>query len=375
MSSILSPICSTAVSATYRAAVKPYLFRQDPEAVHEATVKLGYRLSRSAAARAVVRFCLSYAHPSLEQTLLGVSFKNPMGLAAGFDKDGYLIPLIASLGFGFIEIGSVTGEPCLGNPRPRLWRLPEVQALVVHFGLKSEGAERVASRLRGQVADIPVGVSIAKTNSAQTVDDGAAVADYLKAYRLVGTLGSYVTVNISCPNAHGGQPFSDPARLDSLLATLRVEGGGKPLLLKLPPDLELAQLDAVLEVAQRHGVAGYICTNLTKRRDLPLLSGLDVPGPGGVSGKVIEPLADNVVRYVYRAVGRSAVVVGCGGVFSAEDAYRKIRLGASLVQLITGLVYRGPQLVAQINRGLVRLLRRDGFSSVSEAVGVDAQQA
>lgn len=357
----------------YTRVMKPALFRQDPEAVHDRIAKLSEMLGSNAFGRGMTRAAFGYRHPMLEQTILGTHFVNPIGLSAGFDKNARLVDFIPAVGFGFMEIGSVTGEACAGNPKPRLWRLPKSQSLVVNYGLMNDGAEAVAKRLTGRNFAVPVGISVAKTNSEATVDEAAGITDYVKAYRLTGAVGGYATINISCPNTFGGQPFTKPSRLEKLLCAIDSEQHTKPVFIKFSPDLSDQDLDNLLDVALRHNLQGFICSNLTKPRNNPRILDELVPPTGGLSGKVQEELSDAHVKRVYARVGSTHVVMGCGGVFTAEDAYRKIRSGASLIQLITGMIFQGPQTISAINLGLVRLLKRDGFSRLSEAVGADAR--
>lgn len=360
-------------AALYRHAAKPLFFRRDPEEVHDAMTRVGEFLGSHDATRLMTYMAFAFADDRLRQRIEGIEFPNPIGLAAGFDKDARLVDIMPSVGFGFMEIGSVTGEPCAGNAKPRLWRLPESRSLVVHFGLKNDGCEAIAARLSDRRFAVPLGTSIAKTNCPQTVDPENGIADYEKAYRALAAVGDYTTVNISCPNAFGGQPFTDPGLLDRLLARLAAIPSRKPVFLKMSPDLDEAQADAVVDVAMRRGVRGFICANLTKDRLSAAISDADVVPPvGGMSGRVVSALADAQLSRVYSRTRGKAVIIGCGGVFTAEDAYRKIRLGASLVQMITGMIYEGPQVVGMINRGLVRLLERDGFASIAEARGADA---
>ena len=357
------------IGGAYRRVLKPLFFARDPERVHDLMTATGACMGRHAATRRLARVLFSYAHPSLEQTMFGLRFVNPIGLAAGFDKNAELTDILPDVGFGFAEIGSVTGEPCEGNPKPRLWRLPASQSLLVYYGLKNDGCEAIAARLTGRRFRIPVGISVAKTNSTATVETAAGIADYVKAFRTVHDVAGYVTVNISCPNAFGGEPFTDPGKLDLLLAAIDRLAPTKPVFLKLPADLAPGELDALLDVSTSHRVDGYICSNLTKRRENPRVIERDVPTKGGLSGKPTELLANALISHCYRRLHGRAVIVGCGGVFTAEDAYEKIRLGASLIQMITGMIYRGPQVVSEINQGLVRLLKRDGYTNVSQAVG------
>lgn len=357
--------------SAYTHIFKPVAFQFDPEAVHDRMLSVGVLLGRSAVGRAVIRRLFFFSHPLLHQTIAGISFANPIGLAAGFDKNAELLSILPAVGFGFVEVGSITGEPCVGNPRPRLWRVPQARSLLVYYGLKNDGAVAIAARLRGQHFAIPVGISVAKTNNAACADRAVGIADYVKAHTHTADIGAYTTVNISCPNAFGGQPFTDPESLDMLLTALDSVHTSKPVFVKLSPDLHEAQIDAVLEVLARHRVQGIICSNLTKDRSRPEITGVELPAHGGLSGKVQEAASDAQLAYVYKRTRGRYVLVGCGGVFSAADAYKKIRLGASLVQLITGMIFEGPSLIGEINAGLVQLLQRDGFASVADAVGVD----
>lgn len=355
----------------YRRVAKPAFFSRDPEDVHDAMTRFGTILGSSRAVRSTLRFFLSYAHPSLRQTILGIDFPNPIGLSAGFDKDALLTDVLPSVGFGFEEIGSVTGERCAGNPRPRLWRLPKSKGLVVWYGLKNDGSEAVSSRLRGRTFEIPIGTSVARTNNATTVETEAGIRDYEKAFRAFADIGDYATVNISCPNTCGGEPFATPERLDALLSRLDAIETKKPTFLKLPADISVAELDALVAVCDRHRVHGLILSNLTKKRDRATINQAEiaVTDKGGISGRPVFDPSNDLISHLWKAVGRRYVIVGTGGIFSAEDAYEKIVRGASLVQLITGMIFEGPQLIGEINSGLVRLLERDGFKSVAEAVG------
>lgn len=355
----------------YRHVAKPIFFRRDPEEVHDAATAAGQVLGSTSWSRSFLRRLFAYAHPSLRQTILGIEFPNPVGLSAGFDKNALLVDVIPSIGFGFEEIGSVTGEPCEGNPRPRLWRLPKSRGLVVWYGLKNDGCAAVVSRLRGWRFEIPIGTSVARTNDATTVETEAGIADYEKGFRAFADIGDYTAVNVSCPNTCGGEPFASPERLDALLSRLDGIVTAKPTFLKLPADLSISELDALVTVCDRHRVHGLIVSNLTKIRDRATIDRgeIAVTDKGGVSGRPTFEPSNELISHLFRTTGRRYVIVGTGGIFSAEDAYEKIIRGASLVQLITGMIFEGPQLIGEINRGLVRLLRRDGFGTIAEAVG------
>lgn len=355
----------------YKYVLKPFFFRQDPEDVHDRMTAVGEWLGKCAVGRAVTAASFRYRHPMLEQTILGIRFPNPVGLTAGFDKDARMTRIMPSVGFGFEEIGSVTGEPCEGNPKPRLWRLPKSQGLVVYYGLKNDGAEAISGRLRNERFEIPIGISVAKTNSPATVEVAAGLADYEKAFRAFLDIGDYFTLNVSCPNAFGGEPFGTPERLELLLSAIDRIETKKPVFVKLQADLSTAELDALVAVMERHRVHGVILTNLTKRRDRPTIVPEEIKNvpKGGISGKPVFDPSNDLISHLYRTKGKRFVIIGSGGVFTAEDAYEKIRRGASLIQLATGMIFRGPQTIGEINRGIVKLLRRDGYSNIADAVG------
>lgn len=356
----------------YKNFCKPLFFKRDPEEVHDQMTSVGRILGSNFLTRKLTGALFRYSDSSLEQDILGIHFQNPVGLSAGFDKDALLTDIMPEVGFGFEEVGSITGEPCEGNPKPRLWRLKKSEALVVYYGLKNEGCERIAARLQTKKFNFPIGISIAKTNCAATAEAEAGIEDYFKAYRAFADIGDYYTVNISCPNAFGGQPFSDKIKLEALLLKLETAPANKPIFLKISPDLSEAELDDIISVSAGHNISGFICTNLSKKREAnKKILDAEVPLKGGISGKVVEDLSNKFIADIYRKTGGKAVIVGVGGIFCAEDAYKKIRLGASLLQLITGMIFNGPQAISEINLGLVKLLRRDGFKNISEAVGAD----
>lgn len=355
----------------YRAILKKIFFLFDPERVHDWMIRAGNFLGRYSFTKKMSSFLFSYHHASLEQNILGIHFRNPIGLSAGFDKNARMIDILDCVGFGFAEIGSITAEPCAGNPGKRLWRLVKSKSLGVYIGLKNDGCDALFHRLSGRKFSILIGISIAKTNCAETVETSAGIADYVQTFSLFREIGDYTTINISCPNVYGGEPFTDPEKLEKLLTEIDRISSKKPVFLKLSPDLSDENLDAILEICGHHRVHGFVCTNLTKRRDFPSILDNDVPPVGGLSGKIVEPLANQMIEKIARKTRGKYVIIGSGGVFSAEDAYRKIRLGASLIQLITGMIYQGPQLISEIQMGLTELLKRDGFSNISQAVGVD----
>ena len=365
----------------YKRILKPIFFLFDPEQMHDLFVWIGEKLGAFALGRAVVRFFCYYQHPSLHTRVAGIDFENPIGLGAGFDKDVRLTKIMPSVGFGFVEVGAITHHPFEGNDGTRLARLPADNSLIVYYGLKNIGADAVIKKLprlqnaAGKFA-IPVGVNIAKTNRAD-IKGAASIEDYAASYRMLSPYFSYVTLNVSCPNAQDGTLFQDPKMLDGLLAALAHEEKRVPVFLKISSHLSTAEVDDILAVVVKYPfVDGFVVGNLSKRRDeLSFKSSkkeLDVIPQGGISGAPVREISTNLVRHIYsktNAAGGKYTIIGLGGVFTAEDAYEKILAGASLVQIVTGLIYGGPTAIKRINKGLVKLLARDGYAHVADAVG------
>ena len=342
--------------------LRPLLFRLPPEAAHR-LAHVGLGTVQRVPGFAAVTDRVAVTDDRLATTVFGQRFPNPVGVAAGFDKNARVAPGLAGLGFGFVEVGGVTATPQAGNPRPRLFRLPADEALVNRMGLNSDGAAAVGERLARTEVDVPVAVNIAKS---EAVPPAEAPADYRESYEQVAAADLFV-VNVSCPNSQG---FAKLQRRESLAAVLSelVEAGASPLLVKLSPDLPDPAVDDALSLVSEFDLDGVVATNTTTDRPADL-SSPNRAETGGLSGRPIERRATEMVRYVARRV--DVPVVGVGGVSTAADAYRKLRAGASLVQLYTGLVYRGPAIAREINRGLLELLDADGFDSVAAAVGAD----
>ena len=350
------------VGVLYRNIAKPVLFLFDPESMHKSFINIGKFLGGNAVTKAITRWVYYYRNPVLAQDILGIRFESPVGLSAGFDKNAEIISICEELGFGFTEVGSVTKLASAGNKGKRLRRLPEQKSLWVNLGLNNEGADAISSRLRNESYEMPFGVSIAKTNCRETANDRVGKEDYLYSLKLFNSrsIGAYYTLNISCPNAYGGQPFSRPAAYEALLKGCDALHVKKPIFVKLSPGLTRKNVNAIIGISKRHKVDGFVISNLTKRHNF---------GEGGLSGKAVERHSNDMLKYVYRKTRGRFVLIGVGGIFSAEDAYRKIQYGANLVELITGMIYQGPNLISEINIGIAELLRMDGFSSIEEAVG------
>jgi dihydroorotate dehydrogenase len=365
----------------YRSLLRPLLFRLPPEKAHELA------LSSLSFAPAVTKRLVGERYkrtPFGKLRRFRLTFPNPVGLAAGFDKDGIALESLASLGFGFIEAGTVTYHPQTGNPQPRLFRLPLDQALINRAGFNNEGAEAFAKRAAAvtEKLDCVLGVSIGKSRVVQLED---AVADYLKTFEIVYPVADYIAVNVSSPNTPGLRELQQARQLDQLLRALQQRNTElaeqhnrthpMPLLVKLSPDLTEQELHEIVEVAQKNKTAGLIATNTTIGRQ-----GLKTParrvdslGEGGLSGAPLRHQSLKVVATLYNMTGGALPVIGVGGIFDADDAWNMISAGASLIQIYTGFIYEGPSIVRNINDGLRRIVAREGFVSLDEAVGSRAK--
>lgn len=353
--------------SVYTAMIRPVLFQRDPEIVHEQVTRLGVLLGRSPVSRGILRNIYSFKHEALRLTVAGIFFDNPLGLAAGFDKNARLHHVFPEIGFGFAELGSITGEPCAGNPKPRLFRVPQEKSIIVNYGLCNEGAEAISTRLTNVHFKIPIGFSVARTNNPKLMIV-QGINDYLKAYRLMHPLGAYTTINVSCPNTPDDQSFGSLENLTLLLNALARERHLKPIFLKIKPDYTKAELRDIVALVDCHDwLTGLVLTNLTKNREGLQTSKekLDqVSLMGGLSGLPTQQKSNEAVTFVHKHTDK--VIIGCGGIFTGKDAYEKIKHGASLLQLVTALVYEGPGVISRINRELVDLLQKDGFRSIQD---------
>ena len=302
-----------------------------------------------------------------------MTFANPVGLAAGLDKNGVALQPLAALGFGFIEAGTVTYHPQPGNPRPRLFRLREDEALINRAGFNNDGAAAFARRVEQHRPACVLGVSIGKSKITPLEN---ATEDYLASFELVYKVADYVAVNVSSPNTPQLRELQQSQQLTSLLSALQQRNRElqQPLslLVKLSPDLERSELETIVEVVERLGIDGIIATNTTVSRDNLRTDAQRVAacGEGGLSGKPIKTRSTKMIADLYQLTGGRIPLIGVGGIFTAEDAWEKITAGASLVQLYTGFIYQGPNIAREINEGLATILAREGLKSISDAVGI-----
>lgn len=359
----------------YQKAAKPLMFRHHPDGVHKGLVRTAKGVQKVPLIRDLPKLW-SHNSQMLATDIFGVHFRNPVGLSAGFDTAIELPKIMSSVGFGWMTGGSVTWDKYKGNEGAWFYRLPKSKSLVVNKGLASEGTPVVAERVRQYdmklFQNLPLNVSVAKTNSKMSVGDEAGIQDYCKSLKAFDELEQVrlLEINISCPNTFGGEPFTTVERLEKLLAAVDKLHLLKPVIVKMSISLSDEKFDALLEVIVRHKVRGVAIGNLLKDRNLAKLEdALPDSVKGNLSGKPNKEISTKLIRRTYKKYGDKLGIIGIGGIMSAEDAYEKIKAGASLVALITGLIYEGPQLVGDINHGLVGLLKADGYAHISEAVG------
>ena len=375
------------MSALYEKLVRPLMFRLDAETAHEMGIE-SLRLGLSGL------FAGGPAVPFGKIERFGLSFSNPIGVAAGFDKNGVVVNQLESLGFGFVEVGTVTLKPQKGNPKPRLFRLPEDQALINRLGFNNDGAEVVADRLRKLERKCVVGVNIGKNKD---VPNEEAVENYVACLDIVHDVADYVAVNISSPNTPGLRDLQRGENLENLVGALMArismqafnaenaenaevdERGApqspsldvpaKPLLVKIAPDLSEPELEEIVDICLRNGIAGIIATNTTVARDGLRTANVDALGAGGLSGRPLTSRSNQVISKIYGFSNGQLPIIGVGGIFTARDAFDKIAAGACLVQAYTGFVYGGPSFARDIAEGLRKLLEQNGFASIDDAIG------
>ncbi len=366
----------------YTRILKPFFFRHDPETVHEGFMNIGAFLGRFILTKKITGWLFDYRHAALEQELFGKTFRNPLGLSAGFDYNIQLSRMIGDVGFAFSSGGTVTQNPYAGNPKPRLARLPQSHSILVNKGFKGAGIKKVLGKnVFTKYNSAHIGISIGATNSPQTCSPEAQVQDiiesfhYLKEHAYANKF-SYIEVNISCPNVAGSGVLADPEILDSLLAQVRTLFPKKTLFVKFQLQMEWKKVKKLVQIMIKHKVDAIIIANLLKQRDEQYFSEpqelqniKEKALHGNFSGLPTQQLSNELIGKVYQEFGGKIKIIGVGGIFSAQDAYEKIKHGASLVQMITGMIFEGPQVVGQINKGLVKLLKKDGFQNITEAVG------
>jgi len=364
--------------SAYKNLLRPVIFLFDSEFVHDKFTGFGEFLGNYYLSKTLLRILFGVGNKSLEQKIAGIDFKNPIGLAAGFDYQAKLTQIFPSIGFGFETVGTITNLPYEGNPKPRLGRLIQSQSLLVYKGFKNEGIEKVSRKLKKLKYAFPLGISIGKTNSqTDKMTQKQAVLDVISAFKIAeeaNIKNAYYELNISCPNLFGNVSFYPTKNLEELLLGVKNLKLKKPLFIKMPISKTDSEVLSMLSVIVKFPVSGVIFGNTQNNRSDKsfVKEELKKYPVGNFSGKPTFKRSNELIKLGFKNYGKKLIIIGCGGVFSAKDAYKKIKLGASLVQFITGMVFEGPQLAAEINLGLIKLLKKDGYSNISQAIGKDA---
>jgi len=365
-------------SVLYQDVIKKIFFGIQPEKIHNVMVGFGEQLGKSEIIRNYFSSQFVIKDKSLQQKISGLNFQNPVGLAAGFDYEARLTQILPSIGFGFETVGTITNMPYGGNPSPMLGRLPKSKSLMVNKGFKNLGAKVTIEKLSGYSFRIPLGISIGSTNSKKIISQKDGISDIDKAFiqfEKSRLNHSYYELNISCPNLFTKITFYPPKNLRELLIEIDKLNLTRPVFVKMPIEKSDREILEMLKEISRHKITGVIFGNLQKDRSNKNLVPSEVRKfkVGNFSGKPTFDRSNELIKLAYKNYKGRFVIIGCGGIFSAEDAYKKIRLGASLVQLITGMIFNGPQLIFEINSGLLSLLKRDGFTNINKAIGKDVK--
>ncbi|MCL5782256.1 MAG: quinone-dependent dihydroorotate dehydrogenase [Patescibacteria group bacterium] len=340
----------------YKWFLKPILFRFDPESVHDVFITLGEMLGQFAISRRIISLFYGYRKQGIAKEIDGIKYRIPVLLAAGFDYNGRLTGILPHVAFGGEEVGSVTARPCAGNSRPRMKRLPRSGSIIVNKGLRNDGVDKIIERLKSirRDSDYVIGISIARTNDAISVPMQAGIDDYAYSFKRLNEeeVGDFYTINISCPNAFGGEAFTTPELLTKLLGALRSISCHKPVYVKMPINMPWFQFDSLLQVILAFKINGVVIGNLNK--DYSYLREMDRPKKyeGGLSGRPCMSLSNELIRKTKEKYGGQLTIIGVGGIMSPNDAIAKFQAGADLVQLITGMIYDGPGLMKRICREL-----------------------
>lgn len=373
----------------YKSILRPILFsglKAEPEFLHHQVMQILRWLAedRKSFPPSLIRdyfqqtCCLS--DERLKQTLWGLSFPNPIGLAAGYDKDGEALSVWSNFGFGFAEVGTVTLEAQPGNPHPRLFRLPRDLAVLNRMGFNNQGAAAMAKRFslfaREKIAQkIPIGINLGKSKVTPLEK---AAADYLGSFRLLKEWGDYFVVNVSSPNTPGLRSLQESSQLATIFDAIQQENQGqKPLLVKIAPDLDWEAIAQIIELTKTYQLSGIIATNTTISRDGLKTKIIDKTGKsvkeeaGGISGAPLRQRSTEIIRFIWQQTQGTLTIIGSGGIFTAENAWEKIIAGASLLQVYTGLIYEGPWMIRRLNEGLLQKLSERGLSNISQAIGLE----
>ena len=344
----------------YERLLKPILFRFDPENIHDLFVSYGAFAGRFALGRWKIGLIYKYRGKDISRTVDGIKYKTPFLLSAGFDYNARLMGILPSIGLGGEEIGSVTARPCMGNQKPRLTRLPQSKSILVNKGLRNDGVDVIIERIKKYKEKninphFVLGISIARTNDEKSVPIEAGIEDYVYSFKRLNeeNIGDYYTLNISCPNAFGGESFSEPSLLSRLLIAIKKIKSNKPIYVKMPINMPWEKFSMLLDIIDKNGLNGVVIGNLNKNYDsLDVREEAPYHYCGGLSGKPCSNLSTELIQKTRALYGKRFTIIGCGGVMSVETAQEKFDAGADLVQVISGLIFKGPGLVKKMCNGV-----------------------
>lgn len=364
-------------SVFYKYVIRHILFNFDPENAHDFAMDCLAWISNTSFLKSIIKRSCQVTDPRLAVSILGIKFPNPVGLAAGFDKNCEALSSFPALGFGFAEVGTITSHAQPGNPKPRLFRLPRDLAIINKFGFNNDGAETIAARLAALLPyNIPIGVNIGKLKTTPIEE---APQNYVESFKILYPYGEYFVINISSPNTPDLRTLQGEYYLEPLLIAILRERERqirnrlqkKPVFVKLSPDCTENELDKILEVVMRLCLDGIIATNTTITRDGLSTRTELVQSEGGLSGLPIREKSTKVIKYIFKRTNAKIPIIGVGGIFSAQDALEKIMAGASLVQVYTGMIYEGPFIVKNILQGILRFMDKEGVKKISDIVGIN----
>ncbi len=357
----------------YKKIIRPALFHLYPETAHNAAISAGYLIGKiNNPVFDELGKKLIYKNKNLETELFGIKFENPLGMAAGFDKNGKLLNIAHYAGFGFHVVGSVTAKESKGNNKPRIFRLPEDEAIINRIGLENYGATKISILIKKSKPKIPYFVSIAKTHNA-CASDYSGFDDILSSFRKLHQFGCGTILNISCPNTSESRKFEEPDNLENLLSKIddeRCSYDWKPVFLKISPDIKNNVLERDIEICKDYDINGFVICNTTESRECLKTNEKNTKKlRGGLSGKPLKLKSNKLIEQVYKIKEEDQSIIGVGGIFSGKDAYEKILLGSNLEKIFTAIPYEGPFVCNKINYELSQFLEHDGFRNISEAVG------
>ncbi len=350
---------------SYQSIIRPLLFRVDPEKVHNYTLFFLSNLQNSNLALNLIKKQYSYSDECLEQNLFGKIFKNPVGIAAGFDKNAKVIKSVEALGFGHIEVGGITPEKQKGNKKPRMRRLPKCQAIINRLGFNNIGADKIGERLSSYDSNIPIGINLGEKNTENNNSYSKTALETIKRINRNNANYDWITLNVSCPNV-GDRSLYKKDNLEKIIAEIDEKIDNTPLLIKVPPDLSNRDIQNISDIANKYSLDGITATNTIPTSNVENKKNLP---EGGLSGRPLKEKATETIRNIYKNTNGEIPIIGVGGISDIESAWNKILAGSSIIQIYTGFIYKGPSIAKKINKGIKNKLDNENFNDITEAIG------